>query len=272
MSEETVATDTRPHKPSMEREALRDIISLSLWAGQMLLQNGADSQRVEETVHRLGTGLGCDWLDVVVNIDSIVASTINNHEFRTRVRRAPARGVNMALIAEINRLSRAASAGELDRFALRAELRRIDAMPRGYSRAVVIGAVGLACAAFSRLFGGDWAVFLVTFAAASAAMYVRQELQHRHFNHLLVTIVTAFTAGVIASSAAFFQWSDQPGTAMAAAVLLLVPGVPLINCVEDLIQGHITTGLARGLVGGLISLAIALGLSLAIWLTGVSGL
>ena len=29
-------------KPPLEREALRDVIDLSLWAGQMLLQHGAE--------------------------------------------------------------------------------------------------------------------------------------------------------------------------------------------------------------------------------------
>jgi len=45
---------------SLAYVALRDIIDLSLWTGQMLMQHGASSERVEESVHRLGTGLGCD--------------------------------------------------------------------------------------------------------------------------------------------------------------------------------------------------------------------
>ena len=40
--------EEQEQKPLMAREELRDVIALSLWAGQMLLQNGADSQRVEE--------------------------------------------------------------------------------------------------------------------------------------------------------------------------------------------------------------------------------
>ena len=60
--------------------------------------------------------------------------------------------------------------------------------------------------------------------------------------------------------------------AISSAVLLLVPGVPLINAAEDLIKGHLLVGLARGLTGLLVSLAIALGLMLALWLTGVRGL
>jgi uncharacterized membrane protein YjjP (DUF1212 family) len=67
-----------------------------------------------------------------------------------------------------------------------------------------------------------------------------------------------------------FNLSNQPETALAAAVLLLVPGVPLINAAQDLIRGHLVTGITRGVTGLLISLAIALGLLLAISLTGVT--
>jgi uncharacterized membrane protein YjjP (DUF1212 family) len=262
--------DNHPHKPMMEREELREVITLSLWAGQMLLQNGADTKRVEETIHRLGTSLGCDWMDIIVLPDAIIATTINNHEFRTKARRAPGRAVNMQLISEINTLSHQATAGHLDRVKLRQELRRIDEMPRNYNPWFVVFGVGLACAAFSRLFGADWPAFLITFFAASVAMFVRQELHKYFFNSLLIVTATAFIAGIIASSATLFHLSDNSTISIAASVLLLVPGVPLINAAEDLINGHILAGVIRGVLGLLIVFGIALGLILAIWITGVS--
>ena len=66
--------------------------------------------------------------------------------------------------------------------------------------------------------------------------------------------------------------SGRPPTCPAADVLLLVPGIPLINAAEDLIKGHMVTGIVRGLTGVLISLGIALGLLLAMRLMGVGTL
>ncbi len=266
-----MALDAHPHKPVMERDELRDVISLSLWAGQMLLQWGADTQRVEETVHHIGTGLGCDWLDIVVTPDAIIASTMNNSDFRTKVRRAPLRGVNMTLISEVNAISRRVTSGELNRFGLREELRRVDQLRPQYNRWVVVLMVGLACASFARLFGGSPLLMAVTFLASACAMTVRQELHKRHFNTLLITTTTALVASVIASLAVTFQIDDRPSVAIAAAVLLLVPGVPLINAVQDLIKGYTMNGLARGIYGGILALAIALGISMALWLTGLGG-
>ncbi|MEO8606900.1 MAG: threonine/serine exporter family protein [Chloroflexota bacterium] len=259
-------------KPPLEREALRDVIDLSLWAGQLLLQHGAESARIEETVHRLGTGLGADWMDILVSPNAIVATTISGQEFRTKIRRIVAIGVNMQIIAEVNELSRKVTEGKLDRFQVREEIERIDHLPKQYNRWVVVAMVGLACAAFSRMLGGDWPVFFVTLVAASVAMWVRQELNRLYFNSLLVVVGTAFVAGVIASTAIIMKWGAQSQTALAASVLLLVPGVPLINCADDFIKGHLVVGTVRGITGGLVSLGIALGLLLAIRLMGVSGL
>ena len=249
---------------------LRDIIDLSLWAGQMLLQHGATSQRVEESVHRIGTGLGCDWLDILVSPNVITITASSGAEFRTKLRRVSSLGVDLGKVTAVNDLSRLISNGELDRFQMRTELEHIDIMPRSYNRWLVVLMVGLACAAFSRLFGGDWIIFGITFGASAVAMLLRQELSHRYFNPLLVVVACAFVAGCLASTAGLFQLSDQPETALAAAVLLLVPGVPLINAAQDLIRGHLVTGIARGVTGLLISLAIALGLLLALSLTGVA--
>lgn len=259
-------------KPLLGYEELTDIIDLSLWAGQLLLQYGADSARVEETVHHVGTGLGCNWMDILVSPNALVISTISGTQFRTKLRRVTNMGVNMAVVSEVNDLSRRVFSGEIDRFALRTELRRVSDLKGEYNRWMIVAMVGLACAAFSRLFAGDWPVFFVTLVAASVSMFVRQELARRYFNPLMIAIITSFSAGLIASSATVFQWSDQPQIALAASVLLMVPGVALINAAEDVIQGHLLIGFARGMGGLVTSLGIALGLLLAMGLVGIDGL
>lgn len=259
-------------KPPLDRETLRDVIDLALWAGQMLLHNGAESQRVEETVHRLGTGLGCDWLDILVSPNAIIATTSSGIEFRTKVRRVVGMTVNLGVLCAINEISRRVENGEMDRKAVRAELEWINTLERPYNRWLVAGMVGVSCGAFSQLFGGDAPIFFATWLAATVAMIVRQELSHRHFNTYLTVIATAFVAGLLASLPRILGLLDNVDTVLAASVLLLVPGVPLINAGEDIIKGHSVTGLTRALMGTLISLAIALGLLLAISLTGVESL
>jgi uncharacterized membrane protein YjjP (DUF1212 family) len=273
-TEPTAEEQSQPNqaKSPLGRETLTDIVDLALWAGQLLMQNGAESERVEETVHRLGTGLGCDWGDVLVSYNAIIVTHISGGEFRTKIRRVTRGGVNMTLVAAISHLTHRVTEGKYDRFKVRSELERISSTPRHYNRWLTVLTVGLACAAFSRLFGGDWPTFGVTLVSAIGAMIVRQELDQRNFNALLTTLITAFIAGSLVGIVNLLPINSQLEVALAASALLLVPGAAFINSIEDLIKGHTVVGIARGVTGVLIILAIALGLLLAMRLMGVRGL
>ena len=255
-----------PSKPPLLPEELREVMNLSLWSGQLLLQYGADAQRIEETVHRLGTALGADWLDIHIHPGGLVISVSSGINWRTRARRGIRQEVDLAIVAEVNRLSRQVAAGALNRAQLDAELRRVSQMHPIYPRWFVAVVMGFACGGFSQLFGGDWRAFVITVVAATAAGFLRQQLMQRNINSLLMTVVSAFVAGVLASSALIFDWSATPQVPLAASVLFLVPGVPLLNSVEDLIYGHVAIGWSRALLGALLSLGIALGLWLAIFM------
>jgi len=173
-------------------------------------------------------------------------------------------GANMGRITALSELGHAVAEGRADRAQVQARLRAIDAAPKNYNRWLVVFLVGLACAAFSRLFGGDWPVFGVTLVAASVAMFARQELETRYFNRYLIVATVAFIGGLLACGARLVTDLANVNIAIASTALLLVPGVPLINSAQDFIRGYTGNGLRRGVSGLLISFTIALGLAFAI--------
>lgn len=68
-------------------------------------------------------------------------------------------------------------------------------------------------------------------------------MQAKKINHYVVFIVSAFVASLCASTALIFDTTSE--IAMATSVLYLVPGVPLINGVIDIVEGYVLTGFAR---------------------------
>ena len=54
--------------------------------------------------------------------------------------------------------------------------------------------------------------------------------------------------------------------ALATSVLYLVPGVPLINGVIDIVEGYVLTGFARLTEAALLIINIAIGLSFTLLL------
>ena len=131
--------------------------------------------------------------------------------------------------------------------------------------------IGLSCASFSRLAGGDWPVFMMTFLASSLGMIVRQEIGHRHFNPLLNFGITAFVTTLISSQAVIYNIGNTPFLAMASSVLMLVPGFPLINAVADMVKGYVNMGIARWTFATLLTLSTSIGIVGAMNLVGVWG-
>jgi uncharacterized membrane protein YjjP (DUF1212 family) len=257
-------------QPLLDRSELADVVDLALWAGALLMQSGAESERVEETVHHIGTALGANWLDILVSPNVLIITTSSaDGEFRTKVRRVSGLAVRLDLVDAVNDLSRRIERDHLDRAQVRAELEQIVRL-KPYNRWAVVLMVGAACASLSWLVGGDELVFLITFLAASVAGIVRQELHRRHFNPFLIVVATATVATLISGTAVLWQLTPKAQVAISSSVLLLVPGVHLINSAEDIIKGHILTGLTRGFLGVVVSLAIAIGITLALGLLQVS--
>ena len=119
--------------------------------------------------------------------------------------------------------------------------------------------VGFANASFCKLFGGDIISMGIVFSATITGLFLKQQMQKKKINHYIIFIVSAFVASLCASTALIFDTTSE--IALATSVLYLVPGVPLINGVIDIVEGYILTGFARLTEAALLIVSIAIGLS-----------
>ena len=84
-------------------------------------------------------------------------------------------------------------------------------------------------------------------------------MQARKYNHYLIFVSSAFVASLCASVSLIFDTTSE--IALATSVLFLIPGVPLINGVIDIVEGYILTGFARLVNAVMLIICIAIGLS-----------
>lgn len=123
-------------------------------------------------------------------------------------------------------------------------------------------------ASFCRLAGGSFLEMGVVYGASLLGLVVRHEAQHRRFNPYLCVYLAALTAALV--SGAFMRLNPLAFEhAFATSVLFLVPGVPLLNAISDLVDGNFLTGLSRMMHGLIISFCIALGLLTALYVYGL---
>ncbi|WP_428772861.1 threonine/serine exporter family protein [Vibrio sp.] len=247
----------------------RAISRLVAKAGQMMLAHGAESTLVGDIMRRIGLASGMSEVEVALSANALTVTTLMNDHCITTTRSCADRGINMRVITQIQRICIMMEKGILDYDLAKKKLDAIS--PERYNRWLVVWMIGLSCASFSRLAGGDWSVFAMTFIASAVGMVVRQEIGHRHFNPLLNFAMTAFVTTLISAQAVIFAIGNLPTVVMASSVLMLVPGFPLINSVADMLKGHINMGIARFVMASLLTLATCLGIVGAMGVTGVWG-
>lgn len=261
------------HKP-LSRDELRDILMIALRGGQIMLENGANTARVEQTIASLGRSLGAESMDVLVTPHGITASVSSGNEHRTRMQRITASGVDLGKVAAVLDVAQRAERGDLNADSALFELNRIAQRPRQYSVFITMLAVGMACGGFGVLMGAGFIDFLIILVASSLGQFVRHTLIHHGLDRLFTTaIVSAFSSGAALVIALAMQMLDVAGIhtaiAVAASVLLLVPGIPLVSGTSDLFRGDTTSGIARATNALLVVLSIGAGVWATLMLTRV---
>jgi uncharacterized membrane protein YjjP (DUF1212 family) len=240
-------------------EKLKEIAIFIADYATCLLGSGVHTSRVIRNSKRIGESLG-----VTIRMTTFHKSLIltiyddQNANVYTEVVDIPALPVNFEYNSELSSLSWKAYDNHLPLAVLREEYNQIKAKPK-MSPYWVLLLVGFANASFCRLFGGDWIAVGIVFIATLTGFFIRQQMQRKHINHFIVFVISAFTASMCASTALLFDAAAE--IAIAASVLFLIPGVPLINGVIDIVEGHTLTGGSRLIQAFLLIICIAAGLS-----------
>ena len=92
-------------------------------------------------------------------------------------------------------------------------------------------------------------------------MYKRQEFG---INVYMSIAIAAFVSTCLAYASSFSGLSSTPYHPLLACALFIVPGVPLINFVDDMIDNYLLVGITRAANTAMMVGAMAFGIVLAI--------
>ena len=262
------APDSMSPEENSPAPALEPIAMVALDAGRMLMEAGANASSIDAVVTKFARGLGADRVDLRVGYASLAITIGIGPNSITRMREVGNLGVNQRLDQELWRLAERVSRRELTTEQACEALDRLAKTTPRYSTWVMALAVGLACAAFGRLLKMDWLATGPVLVAATAGQFVRRVLLERHVNVFICATLVSFLAALIGGLGAQFAGSQTVSTAMIASILLLVPGIPAVNALNDILEGHPTLGSARAVTVTVILIFMAAGLWLAEVATG----
>lgn len=262
-------------------------LDLLLRTGQILMESSADTSRVMRNMKRAAAYMGFHEENLHIYADYYVLQVNLSDEAHSfsKMQRCDKHVINFYALQEISKLTWRAIKEDysLDQYA--DELERIAHGPQFYTSWVIAICAGFACGGFCVQFGCDWTAFFYASIAAILGnrlrMWMNKMGSNVYFNIACATFVSTIIAWLTtflstpAVASALPQWlasvlhSDTPYHPIMACALYIVPGVPLINFVDDMLDNHIETGLVRATNTLLMIGAMAFGIAAAIEVCGV---
>ena len=243
------------------------VMDLAYEAGAILLENGAEISRVEETMRRIAGHFGVDDESFFVLSNGIMATA----KGYARSKFIPIKGTSLDKVVAVNQLSREVANGKCNLEQLEARLKGIRAMrPKPAWEQILASALG--SAAFCIIFGGGFDDCLAALVAGTLLWVYMLFVGYRHLSRIAGTLTGALLATVLCGVMYRMGLGTHPSNMIIGAIISLIPGVPFTHGIGDLANEDYIAGITRLLDALLTFLCIALGVAFAFildaWISG----
>lgn len=234
-----------------------------------LLAVGATSARVEMNVGRMARHFGISADMAILSQHTIITASdeATGHTYSV-VGRARHRPISFSRNTALSRLSWRVID---ERLSLREAHSAFDDISHGQfgNPWFVLLMASLANMSFCYLFGGDTWAMAVVFAATAVGYCAKTCLLRLGIDHRMVFLISAFCATVIGCSCQIFGLGSTPEVAMGTSILYLVPGIPFINSISDLIYGHNICFFSRLTNACVLTICLSAGFILGLLVMGI---
>lgn len=235
-------------------------------AGSLMLANGAEIYRVEDTVERIiRSKESIKDVDVFSSYNTIIITFSYRGEIHTNMRRVRSRGNTLYYVDRVNTFSRNFSAGL---YTLDEALIEIDKIKKEEPIPTYLKILGatIAAGSYSILLGGNLIEVLFSFLVGYIAYRFSLFLERNNLNFFVVN----FLYGFVLSLLALLINEITPisiNIIIVGGMMAFVPGVMLTNAVRDLMSGDALSGITGTSMAILISIALAVGVAtpISIW-------
>lgn len=239
-------------------------------AGQLMLESGAETYRVEDTMNRILEKFGAEGRESFVTPTGITVSCYDkNGKSQTTVKRIQKISVDLERISLINDLSRAIDPEILSPTDFQNGLNSIKKRKR-YPLWMTLAGTALIGACVTQMLGGSLGESLGAMVAAPLVYILEKIAASLGLNQFLQNALGGLFAVLIGSLIKALGLIPQFSFLVIGTIMILVPGVTITNAIRDTIQGDYLSGIARSMEAIVTASGIAFGAGLAFLLVGVA--
>jgi len=254
-------------QPALQAE-IHKVVELALACGQIVLESGGETHRVEEIMRRVSKGYGYPATESYVTPTGIFLTVSDTqHNSMTSIKRINHRNTDLDKITQISRLSHRISKEGLSIEHFENELDTVKKR-KGYPFIIRLLFAGISASFYALLFGGTWVDFPIGFVIGIVLRLVLNGLQSLRFNSFFLNAIGGALIVFLAKWAATYISGVHTDKLIIGSIMLLVPGLAITNAIRDTMAGDLVAGAVRGVEAFYIAIAIACGagVMLQFWL------
>jgi uncharacterized membrane protein YjjP (DUF1212 family) len=276
-------------EPGGNQERNRKVLELTTRIGEVLLKNGGEIFRVQETMQRIAKAYGVKQFHVYVLANGIFTSIEEDGQKMCRqlaqeeprqgpddacqVRYVPLSSVHLGRVAAVNNLSREIVENRCTMEQAWRRIEEIDQIPFT-SQLFQVLASGVGSAAFCYLLGGSVLDSLASFLSGMLVWCFVLFLSAHKANKIMLNILSSALVTLTGVLFFHFVFGENMDKIIIGSIIPLLPGVPLTNSIRDFLNGDYLSGTIRMIDAVLVACCIALGvgivLSLFTLMTGMT--
>ena len=248
---------------------INKILKILKLISQIMLENGAETYRVEDTIMRI-----CESFDFV-EVEAIVIPTgafisvsmDGASSTHTVIKRVKNRTIDLTKVNCANTISRQITTG-----AMTLEQAIIQLQDMSYSRAekklLPILAAGLSAGFFTLLFGGGMFDFSIAALSGSIVQIVAFILRREDMFHFIISLTGGIITASIAIATTHIFSLGNLELIISGGIMPLLPGLAMTNAIRDSMRGDLVSGVARGTEALIVAVTLAVGVMIVLkaWL------
>ena len=265
----TMTAKTNIMNKSNDSNVMRGIASFLAEYAALLLGCGSTCIRIEKNTKRIAEAFEVN-LDIFI-MPAHVSVSVWSSDRKGAVmaqRKTASCGISFDLNTRLSQLSWEIADYNVDLPTAVAHFESIKATkPTGKWEVLIL--TSLANSAFCRLFGGDWFAMLIVLVSTLAGYRLKQILLEDGCDIRLTFLCASFFSASISAGGHIFNIGTTPELAIGTSVLYLIPGVPYINSVSDMIYRHYLCAFSRFLDAAVLTACLSAGLCVGMLILGL---
>lgn len=239
----------------------KKILLLAVRAGELMMKNGAEVYRVEDTITRICKACHIDHIEVFATHTGIFISMDKGgaeDDTQSYIKRIKGTDIDLNKISKINNFSREFTATDLS---VDEGMEILEEIEKEKPYPLPVRVFGAMCIAsfFALIFEGNFVDFGVALVSGTLCYLLSAFLSKFEINSFIRVFCCCALAAFIAMAASLTIPNASYDYIIIGTNMIFVPGVAITNSIRDFVSGDMIAGTARMMEAFLIAVGLAAG-------------